>query len=385
MKVLSLFISFFVVSGVIGFLPSLSPLYIVSLPIAFFYCLLNTRKSLSINSLMLWLILACIFSIVVGKPLSLFRSWERLALFILVVSVISPLFNNDSFFKLRQYLFVNLIWSSILITVISFIGFFFGINYMRTGSYFGGITSHSMTLAPIASISFISSLVISYRAKKVRLCYFYIFLSVISLLCILLSASRSALMGALCSALLIIIFENRRSLRKLLSSLGILIFIVLISFPLWRPYASDLMKKQDSNVEMGGSGFYSREKKWQAREYEFKKSPIFGVGFAAIDISTGDFYKPENGQIEPGTSWGAILAMVGIFGFLPVFFLFLVNFYYMLQKSSSNYIALILAALLLFYSIHLIAEGYIFGSGGFLFFTLWLTLGISTDFRKNNF
>lgn len=256
---------------------------------------------------------------------------------------------------------------------------------MKSGDYFGGITNHSMILAPVASISFISSLVIFYRSsiKKVR--YLYVFLAVISLLCVLLSASRSALVGVLCSGLMIVIFENRKSLKKMLLSLCMLIILTLVSFPLWRPYASDLILKQNANVEMGGSGFYSRETKWKARKSEFKSNPIFGVGFSAIDIHSGDFYNPQNGQIEPGTSWGGILSMVGIMGLIPILYMFFMNFYCSIKMAGSNYIQLIIAALLLFYSIHLVAEGYIFGSGGFLFFTLWLTLGIATDYRKINY
>lgn len=384
MRILSIFISFFVVSGIIGFLPSLSSLYIIMLPIAFLYCIFNSRNRVSINYTMIWLIFACIFSIFVGKPLAVFRSWERLVLFILVISVISPLFYSDSFSKLRKYLFVNLIWVCVIISVISFFCFFFGINYMKNGDYFGGITSHSMILAPISSISFISCLVVLYRATQVKIRYLFGLLSIISLLCVLMSASRSALAGSLCSALLVILFENRTSLKKFLLTIFLLFFFAFVSFPLWSPYASDLLKKQDANVEMGGSGFYSREEKWQARQYEFNQSPIFGIGFSAIDINTGDYYNPEDGQIEPGTSWGGVLSMIGIMGFIPILCIFVVNFFFLIKRSSSNYLALIIAALLVFYSIHLVAEGYIFGSGGFLFFTLWLTLGIASDYRKIN-
>ena len=76
--------------------------------------------------------------------------------------------------------------------------------------------------------------------------------------------------------------------------------------------------------------------------------------------------------------------MTGIFGFSAFMGLF-VRAFGQLKKVGRNDLchASYLSALLIFWCFHMMAEGYIFGAGGFLFFNVWLLLGCIDALGRN--
>jgi hypothetical protein len=94
--------------------------------------------------------------------------------------------------------------------------------------------------------------------------------------------------------------------------------------------------------------------------------------YGAIDYTTG--------TVEPGTSWGAILAMTGAFG-LCVFLILVLRTYivnYNVFREDVPLVSHFLNALLIFFAIHWIAEGYMLAAGSYLFFYAWLLIGVSS-------
>jgi O-antigen ligase len=273
-----------------------------------------------------------------------------------------------------------------MITLASFTGYFWGINYVEmredwdVPTHFGGITVHSMLLGPIASISMCYALYLAVGkeiSKKKK--YLFAFIAFISFLTALLAASRSALLGGLVALLYLLFDLNKNHMGRWTKNLILMLLLFAVSFPIWSQFTTKMMQKSEYGVEQG-SVLSSRENLWDSRIKEFKSSPFIGVGYAAASEKIDGMINKSNGQIEPGSSWLAISSMLGIFGLIPFIFLFGRNLSD-LYKDNSKYSAL-LGSVLVFFAVHMFAEGYIFAAGGIMFFFLWLTIGTALAYLR---
>jgi hypothetical protein len=127
----------------------------------------------------------------------------------------------------------------------------------------------------------------------------------------------------------------------------------------------------------------SRSLHWNARLYEFNSAPVFGIGFATADVASpvAVGINMETGGLEPGSSWIAILAMTGIFGFGTIALLFIYLFISLWKEKKDLSNAGLLGGLLVFFTLHMLAEGYFLAAGGFLFFYVWLLLGVIDGYK----
>ena len=121
----------------------------------------------------------------------------------------------------------------------------------------------------------------------------------------------------------------------------------------------------------------SRDELWNDRIQEFKSSPFFGIGFASISTkSNNHYYNKEDGKVETGSSWLNILSMTGLIGVFIFCYIWIKTLYLIyINLNRFPYTSSYLAALIIFWSIHMGAEGYIYAAGSFLFFLLWLLIG----------
>jgi O-antigen ligase len=385
-KYLSLLIVLIAASNVIGPMPSAGALYPISMGILLVVYSFIGEK-LTIDFSMLSIIIVAIFSIFINNPPSYFHSWERLGLFIIIVGVVSPLIQNKRFNHLRMQMFDCLLKLSIVITVLSFVCYFAGINYAtttiydtETKSFFGGIIVHPMILGPIAAISmnYTFYLVMNNQLLKKYKILLSI-LSSISFLTALLAASRGAVVAGIAGFMFILYKEQRKAIGRLGRNIVMLFILLSVSYPMWDSLTINIIEKQQGNISSGNM-YKSRESKWEARFKEFQSSPIFGVGFATVSEDSGDEFNKITVIIEPGSSWLAVLSMLGILGFIPVVYLFASNLYAM-YKDNNSYSAL-LGSILLFFMVHMVIDGHIFAGGAFLFMFLWLTLGVIVVYRN---
>lgn len=342
------------------------------------------------NPQMIILLAVAILSIMLNNPPNYFHSWQRLLLFCIIAGVISPLITNKGLITFRINLFSYLLKVLVIVTVVSFIGFFFGLNYAYNMgadnmSHFGGITIHSMILSPIASISllYVSGLFLCEKKKDInpRIKGILFLVIVVSFLTILLAASRIGLLAAIAGELFLIMKLSKKRSQKVIKYILLIVSLMILTYPFWNSYATRIIGKNEANIEAGGFT-RSRDSKWNARLIEFKSNPFFGVGYAAILEETGDEIDKSSGQIEPGSSWAVIFSMLGIFGFIPFAWLFFKNLYHLYIDDDNLHTSALLGSILFFFMFHMIAEGYIFGAGSFLFFILWLTIGVSTVCNK---
>lgn len=321
------------------------------------------------------------------QPNSVFKSWERYFLFVLVMICVSPLLQGGKSQQRRSRIFKIMLFSCAFLGVGSFFAKFLGINY-NYGAYsqadiftvgtFGGLTIFSMMLGPIAGIGSLYMLALWNKTRK----RWYMIGSICCMFAVLFSASRSALMAALAGNVLML-YKMSGTGSRFMKYVVIITLAASITFPLWESALDNVIAKNQANVE-AGNAFNSRSEKWEARTKEFKDSPLLGVGFASIDINASDISEStlSSGVVEPGSSWLCILSMTGLIGallLLPVFYRAFVSAW----RSQSELAAVIIGVLTLFY-VHMFAEGYALSGGSFLAFCLWLTVGVAYDCKFYN-
>lgn len=384
---LSFFLTFIPICSIVGFMPYNNTVYYVCLFSIFVYGIL--KQGTYINFWMLILVCVAIISILWNNPLSIFKAWHRLGLFILVTSVVSPLIQSKALMEIRLTAFDWLVIFAIGIAVMSFFCYFAGINYMNPTKFsidndavgwFGGLTVHSMLLGPIAAIAatcllwlyFVKRKQFSTVKKGIILAFFCC-----SCCCVLLTSSRGSFISMIIGIISVLYFTFKSSYSKLLRIGFYVALISVLTFPVYRPFADNLIEKQQSNMEKGGT-FSSRADKWNNRIAEFKESPFFGVGFASLNPKNTNDYSDK--AIEPGSSWLAIFSMTGLLGGCTVLYI-LLYCYVFLYRNLNNHRCILYLSLLNVFVVHMSTEGYIFAAGSFMFFSFWLLLGAIYSYK----
>lgn len=374
-------ILFMLASLSIAFMPYVSNFYYLALVVlassVFF------QKQNIWNVKMLLLVAACIFSLVLNDTLPIFKSWERLALFAMVLIVASPLVSNKQAMDFRLRLFSWVMWLMVFIAVASSVAYFLGIDLSlndenKTIVYFGGIARNCMLLAPATGLSLLFLLTIlltkEYPERYRKWCVIGLVFGIIaSFITLLVSGSRGAFVATVVGVIYVFYKYNRRHFFRFLSSILFLAVLMTLFYSSWAPYMKALERKQAGNEQVG-SITASRDSKWKARYDEFNSSPIFGIGFSSVDKNHKSDYS-YNGIVEPGTSWGALLSMVGLLGFVPFFFLYFGVLWSLFKDDRFLYQSGLLGAVMCWFAIHMLVEGYVLAGGSFLCFVLWLTIG----------
>lgn len=366
-----------------AFLPSIPSIVIYGVYIAYALYILFHSSTLTFYKPLLAFLIYIPIQLMIVDPDSSFHCWERFVLFCLLLICVSPLIINPQQAENRRTIFAIALVVCTFLGVGSFFARFLGINYGTSSTLdnilqigtFGGLTHHSMLLGPIAGIGCIFCCWMGYT-RRIKI---YWYLSVLCMIAVMFSASRSAFMGAI-AAITILLYKLTGTKAQFVKIVTGTILLAIVTFPIWGSALDPVMQKYRGNVAEG-SAYSSRENLWHARIIEFKDSPLLGVGFDAIDLNlstTPDGYDKISGMVESGSSWLIILSMTGIIGAILLFPV-LFGTYRMLWGNSSPQ-AVMLLGLLTFFFVHMIAEGYIFYGGSMLAFLLWLTIGVSRDF-----
>lgn len=382
-------------TNILGPLSQFSPLY----PVAFMILPLSlgtVGKITRINYAMLFLLVACIISIFFTDTSSVFKPWQRLGYFFLLILTVSPLISSKKLDIFRMQTFQWCMKLCAFIGVISVFFYFLNINYMSSvrtignslSGTFGGITTQSMLLGPIAGISLnwlLFQELKSYFSKHV-FSYTNLLMMCMCLCSILLSSSRGAFAATLLTAAYVIFMFSKNNLLKSSKLIFVFLLLMLAAFPLLSKFSSGLQSKQNANIE-AGSTFSSREQLWYDRIKEFKTSPIYGIGFASQkEIPPDLMLTLQKGTIEPGTSYGAILAMTGILGSIPFLYILLTSIAKRPSALSGMQIISPPQVCLVFFGLHMIGEGYIFAAGSPLCALFWLSVGAASAWQcKYNF
>ena len=372
---LTLFYALVGVLPVIGFAPQL-PSIVVYLS-AILYAAFCVNKSRGVDGLVLALLIYIPIELLLAQPPGIFRPWPRYVLFSLLLMNVSPLLQSPILRQYREDIFQCMMWMCVFLGVGSFFAYFLGINFMKVGtgdyllqsSLFGGLTTHSMMLGPIAGIS---ACYLSNRAlvRGKFLDWIWVF---ISLFTVLLSASRSATMATI-AGVAVTIYYRSATVSKFAKYVIIAILTLAISSPLWDSAFEGVLEKNGSTSELN---YDSRAELWKERIAEFASSPLFGVGFCAIDTNASYGLDISSGRVETGSSWLIVLSMLGIIGAFIVVPIILRSLVWVRKRQDD--LKAVLAGVLMLFIVHMVAEGYIFAGGSFLAFMFWLTVGVATD------
>ncbi len=349
---------------------------ILTLLVTFFQ---STIKRISMTMTILYI--ACIFSILLNDIPTQYQPWMRLVLFVIVTIIASPFIQSDFYDKFRVTLFKYIHFLLVIVIILSIP---FILSGERGLAGFGGFTNHSMLLAPISAITLITLLYQLYLGKYNKI--IVISLIVITFIALLLAASRVSLAGAIV-ALIYFFYRLYSNNKRKFGIIAIsIIALMTITYPLWGSYMEGIEKKNEAQLTETGEINYtgSRDIMWDQRIREFKSSPLVGVGFGYakyvtnVNERTGriTYKKTETGVVEPGSSWLGALSMTGLLGFtalLVLWFKSLKNSWKVEKKDKL--FGVYIGSTLIFWAVHMIAEGQIFAAGSFLFFMVWITFG----------
>lgn len=344
---------------------------------SFLFLVIYSLKSLKVNILSLLFVFAGCISIIVNDIDVRFQPWFRLAAFCIVIMAIGPLNESVDSIKRRFLIFKHITFVIVLATLISFLCYFLSIpQFFHEGkSLYKGLFSHSMLLGPMTAVSTLACLYYYYAKKpKKRQKIVIIGSMVLSFLCCLLAGSRAALGGLIIASFFLMFAVYKEQKKKLLMAFSGFCLVGVLLAPLWYPYTENIRMKQEASE---GNLYSTREDRWNDRINEINTNPIFGNGFASMNLEISKVGYMDDGTVEPGSSWLFILSSMGIIGFI-IFFMMVIMPLLKIYKSkiAQDNIVYLLYAIIIFFSIHMLAEGYVTASGSFLFFYVWLCIGL---------
>jgi O-antigen ligase len=312
----------------------------------------------------------------------------KYCLWIIIAFTFGPCFTSINLFRLKKTLWDLQIVLFTIITICSFLWISFklpSIKLTGTGvysdSYFrNGIALHEMSLAPIACISAIYYAHRLFNRRLTKSSFFYcLIIFIISVIVIIMASSRIVILGFLI-VFLMMFLSNAKVIIQKLGNNYLLFFLFFVCIGYLSLYGSTVFKTfvaDNSRLEIKGVN-NSRYELWNARLSDFKESPIIGVGFNSISTNTQENRLvrsglSEGGRIEFGSLYLQILSTTGILGCIA-FSLFLYKAYkrIVLKKFKALKYDVHLP-IVLFLTIHGLAEAYAFSPGAHLCVFFWLS------------
>lgn len=333
------------------------------------------------NLFMSWIVVAGFFSILLNEIPIFFRPIERFFSFILVVSLIGPFIRNSALERFRFDLFNTINFLIVALVIFSFVGISIGLPTMVGRGGFAGLFNHSMMLGPMSAISILICLSWAHSSISVKRRWLFFAFASFSFITCVAAGSRSALLAGVAGVLFYYFKINQGKLTRFVRIIFFVLFIVITSFPLWESYTERIIGKMAYSADQGDL-LYTREALWTISILEFKKSPIYGVGFASVDTSINDKFNEEGGTIEPGSSWLVVLSMLGLLGSFPMFFLLFSYLKFLFYDKVWIVNSSFLGGLLVLMVVHMMAEGYVFSAGSGLFFIFWLIMGLIEQMKN---
>lgn len=371
--VLSSFVAFMLVSNSTVLLPlRWGMMYYAILLAATIYILLS--GIVKINMTMIALYVVCILSIVCNEFPDFFKPWPRLGTFAMLTAVVAPTFAGRKAAAFRVQMFSSTLFLLAIVTVISIQMLLTGARYDK--GLFHGATVHSMIMGPVAATGMlycVYQLQYQHRWRWVK--WGLIAIIAGSMLCILQTASRAALISAVLAFFAFLVFRDIRRSGKLIKNLCIISLALTLSYPLWQSYTLIMREKNGGEALVLNTD--SRKGYWRQRIDEWQSSPIIGMGFSIVEAEkAGESLDIRTGSTETGSSWLSVLSMTGILGFACVAGVFISAVYRAWKLlSHSAPVGAFLLSMMIFFIFHMMAEGYIYAGGNFLNTQIWLLLG----------
>ncbi len=315
------------------------------------------------------LIIVSSLSLIVSGAIPLFRPWQRLLGFVLLLLTFS---NFMPYLRpLKCEMFHCFKFLLFLFILISFILGVMGIQLNVGRRDFCGLANHSMMLAPLASVATILAFDGIFQKKGLLVVNWILFL--VSLFTVFLAASRIAIAG-LAFGLISYFFAAKdvKHLWKYLIAFVLLVTIIIVANP-YGVADNFINKISDRDINDLDSITSDRWTMIQDRIREFKESPIFGTGFAQMKYLKLSKVDISSGVTESGSSWIYLLSSIGLLGLLS-FLIILVDSLRAAYIDNKNKVVF---AIIVFFLVHMSVEGYLFAVGSSLCAIFWFFIGLS--------
>lgn len=342
------------------------------------------------GGLLLFLIVAAI-GVAVNNPVPIFRSWMRWGYLSLVVLLLSPVLRSGMLDVLRRRMWVAVCWSLLLGLALSGFIYIFLALAGELPYAFRGVYNHPMTAAFMASLSFCVCMGLFMSRRGVVSWKEWVALggALLSLLLVCAGGSRMALLSVVVvSAFYAVVGSNK---RVAIAGGALAAFVVLV---LTIPGAADevfkiLLRKFSSGVTHE-SLTWSRDSLWGARWEEFLSSPWVGIGIGNQTV----FAEPwddvarilTTGNIEPGSSWLAVLSQTGVIGLIAFLTYNAQVVLSALKKQSffsKDQLGVLFLAIYVALIFQSITEGYMLSGGAIFCMMYWLVSGQIGAFSSN--
>lgn len=332
-----------------------------------------------LNKPLAWFVAIYGLSLLLHPAPELWLRTQRFLALLIGMLCFSPLLTSDSLAKTRlrisaitYYVLSAMVFLSFLVWLASFIQF--GENGIwKSGIHnygFCGIFKMGMVLSPVSAIIAITAAFLLLEGKcKIKPFLNGLILLTGVIMCVA-GGSRIASVGLFLSLASLLIMKRHVLAQMLHSRLAIAMAlsgtILLIASS---PYALSVIRHKNMIGESHGSLFYSRERLWHDRIEEFASSPLTGIGYANEFPSERN--KGSLTEIEPGSSWLALLSYGGLTG-LGCFLWFSSSLARMLYRIRDDGRFPLCVAILLFLVINAFTEGWLMFAGSIIFPVFWL-------------
>ncbi|MDU1905729.1 MAG: O-antigen ligase family protein [Dysgonomonas sp.] len=335
-----------------------------------------------INLKSLVFLFICLLSIVLNDIDPFFSPWERFIGFCLLLIIVGPFDDSTYSANLKKEIMFYLQNMIIIFVLISFFIFILKIPIGFVRGSFNGLSSHSMTMSPMAVLAFLFCLdrfmmkgITEKKYKK----YIYLILGLICLFVASLATSRGAMGGMLFAIVVYICFKyhkrNHVMFGYILAFATLFTAIIVLNPGGMLDALYNKIENSSSNITSG------RDKMWQDRIADFESSPIIGVGFLTmkeVKNSKIDFFE---GTQESGSGWLMLLSSTGILGFIS-YLLLIIPPLIQIWRYFPNYGLSV--AVCAFFATHTIIEGYTLAFGSPLCALMWLNIGVLNTVYKLN-
>lgn len=348
--------------------------YVLTMIFGAGYCI-KENKGLRVLFLLMpvWIIISALANSVVTS---------KIFAFVLVLLCATPIISSYKVFLFRGKFLYAILMLLPVVTMFNLYAYHAGINYFLLLNYnvsdlnVSGFTQHPMYLGAINGASNVVLTYLLMKAKDGQRKYLTISIFVLLIASVYLSvvaASRSALASSLIGMATVVYLFSESS-GKLVKSVLVITVITYAVMPMMKGGSTQIQMKMDNEQREGNS----RSVAWNIRMDEFKRSPVFGLGFAtAYDISKGEVVT---GTVETGSGWLTVLSQTGFIGALLIFAIIMKCYVPLSELKDDRGVLVLFSCELLYFCLHSVFEGYIFTPGYCTCLCFWLLVGFMYDY-----
>lgn len=305
------------------------------------YFKLEKSEAKKVNAIIILVTLYAIYNIIVAFVFSSLPTVAVFKLFSYVVIFIGTLIGVVYTYKKINWLNWMLKLLSLVILA-SLLFILMPIGYFINGISFQGITNQP-NMFGISSVLFLGIVFSNSQMNNNFNKFYLVVIPTLSIMMVILSKSRTALISCLILVFLFILLKNSKTISKLITisftSIGIIILVLGTSINDF--FITYLFKGQEQ-----GELLNSRIDQIESLTSNFLNNPWFGNGFMVPVLTFRSFEFSSAYIVEPGNLILSVLAHSGIIGFI-IFLIYLIKIYWNNKKNFKNIGFLLIATLLI--------------------------------------